>query len=328
MDRSTPLNDRAEPPDRGSRVAMDTLVSMKAFVRVVELGSFAAAARAMQLSPAMVTNHVAYLERRVGTRLLNRTTRRVAATDAGRAYYERCVDALAAIDEAEAIASNESVEPRGALRLTAPVEFGNMHLAPRVAEFMRRHPQVEVHLDLSNRVFNLIDEGIDAALRIARTFDPGVVARQLARSRLMIVASPAYFGDRPRPSHPAELAKADTLAFGVPRPWTAIGFERGAQHAKARIAPRLQTSSSETLRQLACEGLGCVMLPTFVAGADVAAGRLIDLFPDWRIGELAISVVYQNRKLQPARVRAFVDFMVEGYGPDPTRDPWEPRAGG
>lgn len=307
---------------------MDTLVSMKAFARVIELGSFAAAARALQISPAMVTNHVAHLERRVGTRLLHRSTRRVAATDAGRAYYERCVDALTAIDEAEALASNEGVEPRGTLRLTAPVEFGNLHLAPLVAEFMQRHPQVEVHLDLSNRVVSLIDEGVDVALRIARTLDPGMVARQLARSRLMMVASPGYLERRPRPSHPAELAQADTLAFGVPRPWTLIEFERGADRAQARILPRLQTSSSETLRRLACEGLGCVMLPTFVAGADVAAGRLVDLFPQWRIGELAISVVYQNRKLQPARVRAFVDFIVERFGPNPLHDPWEPGVAG
>ena len=306
---------------------MDTLVSMRAFLRVVELGSFAAAARALQLSPAMVTHHLAHLEKRVGTRLLNRSTRRVAATDAGRAYYERCAEALAAIDEAETLAASESLEARGTLRITAPVEFGNLHLASLVGDFMRAQAQVNVVVDLSNRVVDLIDEGFDVALRIATTLDSGLVARQLARSRLMMVAAPSYVARSGVPAHPAGLAAAAALVFAVPGPRTAIAFERDGTTVDVKLSPKISSTSSETLRQLACAGFGVCMLPTFVAGTDVASGRLVDLYPGWRIGELAISVVYANRKLLPLRVRTFIEFLVERFGPNPLRDPWAPIGG-
>lgn len=305
---------------------MDTLTSMRAFARVVELGSFAAAARALSLSPAMVTHHVAHLERRTGARLLHRSTRSVSTTDAGRAYYARCVEALAAIDEAEALAAGDSAEPRGTLRVTAPVEFGNLHLAPLVGEFMRRHPQVAIALDLSNRVADLVDEGIDVAVRIARTLDSAVVARQAAVSRLRIVAAPDWAG-RHRPADPGALAELETMVFAIPRPWTTIAFTRGDETRRVEIAPRLRSTSSEALRQLACAGHGAVMLPTFLAGRDLAERRLVDLFPEWSIGELAIHVVYANRRLLPLRVRRFVDFLLEAMGPDPRDDPWAPPPG-
>lgn len=296
---------------------------MRAFARVVELGGFAAAARSLELSPAMVTKHVAHLEARIGARLLNRTTRRVAPTDAGRAYFERCQELLQGIAEAEAAAGAATQVPRGTLRITAPVEFGDRHLAGLAGEYMRAQPGVAVSLHLSNRVVDVIDEGFDLALRVAPALDSSLVARKLASSRLLVLAAPAYLERRGRPRRPAQLVQHDCLCFGVPAVMDEWRFARRGAVQTVKLAPRMVSNSSESLRAAACEGTGITLLPTFLAAEDVRAGRLVPVFRELDSGRLGIYAVYPHRKYLSAKVRGFLELLRSRYGDDPERDPWD-----
>lgn len=303
---------------------MDTLESMRIFVRVVELGSFAAAARALDLSPAMVTKHVAHLEARLSTRLLQRSTRRLSLTEAGRTYHARCTELLQGIAEAEGMASATADAATGCLRITAPVEFGNLHLAPLLPEYLRRHQNASVRLDLANRVVDLIEEETDLAVRIAQTMDSRLVARRLASSALRVVAAPDYLARHGRPATPADVARYDCLAFAYPQPWDLWPFARGKEKHQIRVLPRLLSTSSETLRQATVAGAGLALLPTFLVGTDLREGRLADIFPDWEIANLGINVVYPSRRQLAAKVRAMIDLLVERFGSDPAGDPWRP----
>lgn len=301
---------------------MDTLTSMRAFTRVVELGGFAAAARSLALSPAMVTKHIANLEARMGVRLLHRTTRRVGPTEAGRAYFERCVELLQGVEEAEAAAGEATQTPHGTLRLTAPVEFGNLHLAPLVGELIRAHPEIAVSLHLSNRVVDIVDEGFDAAVRVAPTMDSSLVARRIATSRLLVLAAPSYLSRHGRPKRPSDLGSHACLAFAVPAPMDKWRFARKGAVQAVKIAPRMLATSSEALRAAACDGTGITLLPTFLAAEDVRAGRLQPLFQDYDSGALGIHVVYPHRKYLSAKVRVLLELVRSRYGDDPLHDPW------
>jgi DNA-binding transcriptional LysR family regulator len=305
---------------------MDTVESMRAFVRVVELGSFAAAARSLHLSPAMVTKHIGHLETRTGSRLLNRTTRQVRPTEIGQAYYDRCVALLAGIEEAENLAGIETAAPRGTLKVTAPAEFGNAHLAPIAAEFMQRHPGVSLTLDFSNRIVDLVQEGFDIAIRVARTLDTALVGRRLATSRFHVVASPQYLAAHGRPATPRDLADHACLTFAVPAPWDEWQFTRGGETSKVKMVPRLLSTSSEALRAAAKIGAGVSALPTFVCGADLRDGSLVSLFPDYDLGSLGIHALFLERRFMPARVRLFLDLLAERLGADAEADPWNPPA--
>lgn len=301
---------------------MDTIESMCAFVRVVELGSFAAAARSLNLSPGMVTKHIGHLESRTGARLLNRTTRQVRPTEAGAAYFDRCVALLAGIEEAESLASEDTTVPRGTLKVTAPVEFGNAHLAPLVAEFMQQHPQIKLVLDFSNRVVDLVQEGYDVAIRVAQSLDTTLVGRRLATSHFHVVASPHYLATHGRPETPKALADHACLTFAVPTPWDAWQFTRDGETTTVKINARMLSTSSEALRLAAKTGAGISVLPTFVCGQDLRDGTLISLFPDHDAGALGIYVLFLQRQFLPSRARLFIDFLNERIGADSTADPW------
>lgn len=303
---------------------MDTLTSMRVYARVVDSGGFSAAARAVGLSTAMVSKHVAALERRLGVTLLARTTRRVAPTEAGARYHALCVELLQALDEAERQVGAEGAEPIGCLRVTAPVEFGNLHVAPLVPALLRRYPGLTVSLDFTNRIVDLVEEGLDVAIRIAGELDSALAGRQIATSRLVAVAAPAYLRRRGTPRSPDALARHATLSFalGPGRRWA---FEHDdGRRAVAEVGAALLSTSSEALRAAACAGAGVALLPTFLVGPDVAAGRLRTLLPGWRGGTLKVFALYPQRRLHPARLRAFVDALVERWGGDPERDPFAP----
>jgi len=301
---------------------MDTIESMRAFVRVVELGSFAAAARSLNLSPGMVTKHVGHLEERTGARLLNRTTRLVRPTEAGAAYFERCTAILASVEEAESLAGEDTAIPRGTLKVTAPVEFGNTHLAPIAADFMQQHPQIKLVLDFSNRVVDLVQEGYDVAIRVAQSLDTALVGRQLAVSRFHIVASPRYLEKHGRPETPQALAEHACLTFAVPTSWDEWRFTRDGETTKVKISPRMLSTSSEALRLAAKTGAGLSALPTFVCGRDLRDGSLVSLFPDHDAGALGIYALYLQRRFLPNRVRVFLDFLTERIGSRDGADPF------
>ncbi len=304
---------------------MDTLESMRIFVRIAESGSFAAAARKLHISAAAATKHVGHLEQRVGARLLNRSTRSLSLTEAGRAYYERCVELLQGIAEAEGLATAATATPAGILRMTAPVEFGNLHLAPLVPVYLARHPAAGVTLDLANRVVDLVEEEMDLAVRIAQTMDSRLVARRLASSALRVVAAPAYLDRRGRPAKPADLAEHDCLVFAYPTPWDRWPFARRREKLEVPVRPRLMSTSSETLRQSALTGAGMSLLPSFLVGTDIRAGRLVDVFPGWESATLGINVVYPSRRQLAAKVRAMIDLLFEHLGKNPEGDQWLPK---
>lgn len=301
---------------------MDTVASMQAFVRVVELGGISPAARALSLSPTMVAKHLAHLEDRTGARLLDRTTRSVRPTPAGQAYLERVTAILEVIEEAEGLAASDTSTLRGTLRLTAPVEFGQEHLAPLIVEFMARHPEVAVVADFSNRTVDLVQEGFDLAIRIASTLDTALVGRRLASSHFFVVASPACLDRVGRPQKPEDLARLPALSFASPAPRLDWPWRREGGRGAVRIAPQLLSTSSETLRRAAVAGAGFSWLPSFVCGRDIREGQLVPVLEDHDWGSLGLYALYPHRRFVPSRLRLFIDFVAKRLGGKAEGDPW------
>lgn len=304
---------------------MDQLTSMRVFVRVVDLAGFAAAARMLDLSPAMVSKHVAALERRLGVPLLARTTRRVVPTEAGQRFHAHCVEILRAVDEAEQEVGTQAQEPVGCLRITAPVEFGQRHLAPLLPPLLRRHAQLSIYLDLSNRVVDLVEEGLDVAIRIAPALDTALRGRQITTSRLLLVAAPAYLRRQGTPKTPEALTQHTTLSFalGPGRHWV---LARDGERRAVDVAPRLLATSSDAVREAALAGSGIAMLPTFLVDDALARGALRVVLPQWDIATLRIYALHPNRRTNPARLRVFLDALVERFGADPDTDGFVPMS--
>ncbi len=294
---------------------------MAAYVRVVEAHGFTAAAERLGWSKSVISRRIAELEERLGVRLLNRSTRRLSLTEAGRAYYERCVRILADIEESEAAVASLHAEPRGRLRVSAPMTFGMLHLAPAVAEFLRRCPQLEIDLALNDRFVDVIDEGFDLALRIGTLADSALVARRLAPCRRIACAAPSYLAERGEPGTPAELAGHDCLLYSylaAADQWS-FADAAGAEQA-VRVAGRLRVNNGDVLRDIAIAGLGIVMLPTFIVAGALADGRLRPVLCDWRPAEVALHAVYPHNRHLSSKVRTFVDFLVARFGPEPYWD--------
>ncbi|RPH65462.1 MAG: LysR family transcriptional regulator [Burkholderiales bacterium] len=298
---------------------MDTLASMRAFVRVVDLSGFAAAARSLGISPAMVSKHVAHLERRLRISLLTRTTRRVAPTEAGARYHAHCVEVLRAVEEADHAAGHQAEAPSGTLRVTAPTELGDRHIAPMVAPLLAAWPELSVELQFTNRVVDLVEEGIDVAVRVAPRLDTALTGRRLATSRLLPVAAPDYLHRNGTPRRPADLRRHVALrfAFGSFQGWP---FTRGGATELVEPNVRLQSASAEALRLAARDSAGVALLPTFVVGDDLRAGTLMPLLTDWQVGGLGIHAVYPQRRYHPARLRVFIDALLARFGGDPQAD--------
>lgn len=300
---------------------MDTLNSMQVFTQVAELSSFAAAARKLDMSPAMVTKHIAHLERRLGITLLTRSTRKVALTEAGAKYLNHCLEVLRLVSVASDQMARQTDTPSGTLRVTAPVELGNRHIAPLIPPLITAHPQLCIRLDFSNRVVDLIEEGMDVAVRVSAKLDTALSGRQLASSRLLPVAAPSYLARRGTPKNPDALKSHDTLVFGI-GDWDDWKYRNNRQAGAVTVAPRLHSTSSEALRVAALEGAGISLLPTFLVGDDLRAGRLQPLLTRWNFGALGIHALYPQRRYHPARLRAFIDVLVAHFGDDPRRDPF------
>ena len=300
---------------------MDTLLSMKVFVRVAQRSGFAAAARDLRISPAAVTKHIAALESRMGARLLDRTTRRVTLTEAGRLYLERCMECLQAFEDADASMSELTQRPRGLLRLSAPVDMQH-HLPPVVARFMAMHPEVLVDLQLSNRPVDLVEEGIDLALRVAPALDGRYVARPLARVHVGIFAAPKYLEKYGHPRGPGDLCKHRSLVFLEPRPRDEWILERNGRRVHVKLKAALLSNIGEALCVAATEGAGLVTAPSFVTRADQDAGRIVPVLPQWTVlPELHLFAIYPHRRFVAAKVRAFVDMLHQHFG-DGSADPW------
>lgn len=301
---------------------IDSLAELRAFSRVVETGGFSAAARTLQLSTAMVSKHVASLENRLGVRLLDRNTRRSAPTAAGRLFYERCTDVLALLAEAESELVSEARDVRGRLAVSMPPEFGNEHMAPLLAAFRRRHPHLQLTLLLHNRLADLVEEGLDAALRFVRRYDAALPGRQLGTTRLLLAASPAYVRRHGRPERPEDLAGHAGLCFGNPEPWAQFAWTAAGAQGVLSLEPALVASSSAMVCRAAEQGLGVAVVTTMDAGAALRRGDLLRLLPDYDFGSMGIYLVYPHRRHLPLKVRALADFLAEAFGGNPLNDPF------
>jgi DNA-binding transcriptional LysR family regulator len=303
---------------------MDSLTSMKVFCAVVDNGSFASAASKLGLSRAMVTKHVMNLENHLNIRLLNRTTRRLSLTEAGASYHERCSQILTEIEDAEAQARQASAEPRGTLRINAPYSFASLHVAPFLSDFLAVHPDLKLDITLNDRFVDLIEEGFDVAVRIAGTLpESSLVARKLAPCRMVLCASPEYLERRGEPQTPADLERHNCLGYplcSTPGGWTLISQD-GRRHT-VKANGNIRANSGDILRAATLAGCGVMLLPSFIVGDELSAGRLKALLPDYQVQELSIYAVYPSRRHLSAKVRAFVAFLAEKYGPIPYWDTW------
>lgn len=312
---------------------MDRLHSMRVFSRVIDAGSFAGAARELGLSPAVVTRLVADLEEHLGARLINRTTRRLALTDTGEMYLERVRQILAEVDEADALASAATSEPRGHLRVLSPPAFAVHQLAKLLPRFHEQYPKVTIELSSPGPV-ETIDENYDVSIiQVARKpLDGGFVARLLARTEVIVCASPDYLDRKGRPEHPRDLANFDAM---LPTFLREVTFHRGASRdgesdaETVKMTPGrglLSTIHTDTLYAAALHGLGIAGLPSFVVEDALLEHALERVLPSWRLFDAAIYAAMPTRKHVPARTRAFVDFLVQMLG-GKAQDPWLSAAG-
>jgi DNA-binding transcriptional LysR family regulator len=293
---------------------MDRLGAIQVFAQVVESGSFAKAAERLGLSTSATSRHVADLEGHLQTRLLNRTTRRVSLTESGRAFYERAVQLMADLDEAEQEAARAAVVPRGTIRLTTSVNFGVRHLAPAIAEFLAQHAEVRFDVSLSDRMVDLVEEGFDLAVRIGPAGADNLVARKLGETRLVPCASPLYLSAHPAPKTPEELAGHNCFTYEYLAPRNLWRFRDSSGNERAvRVAGTLHSNNGDLLAEVAARGAGIVLEPAFIVGPDVRAGRLVPLLQEFTPPPVPIYAVYPSRKHLSAKVRRFVEFLVERF---------------
>jgi len=300
---------------------LDRLTGMEVFVRVAGAGSLSGAARAMGMSQTMVTKHLAALEARLGTRLFHRSTRRLAITDAGRRYLDSTERLLADIEAAEAAVAADRVEPRGLLRLNVPLVFGIRQIAPRLATFAARYPQVSIELGLNDRLVDLAEEGWDLAIRIGSLRDSSLVARRLAPCRMMICAAPTYLAAHGTPRTTAELAGHNCLGYTLAQAGAARWRMGGTAGIDVAVSGNLRANNGDALLAAALAGQGVVYQPSFIVGDDLRAGRLVPITLDVPPSDqLAVYAVYLPDRTPPAKVRAFIDFLADAFAPEP---PWD-----
>lgn len=294
---------------------MDKFQEMQAFVAVVDAGSFVRAAEAIGSSKAAVSRHVGELEDRLGVRLLNRTTRSLSMTDDGQAFYYHCTELLSLLEEAEGDLGTRSVEASGLLRVSAPVTFGILHLAPLWGDFLARYPKVRLDVSLSDRAVDLVEDGFDLAIRISSVMRPSLIARKLASTRLVLCASPAYLAQRGMPQHPRELAEHDVIAYtyGAFRDeWTLDGPEGPVA---VKVSPRLYANNGDTCRAAALRAQGVILQPDFLIGGDLASGELVEILPQYSTGELGVYAIYASRRHLPLKLRYLIDFLADAFSP-------------
>jgi DNA-binding transcriptional LysR family regulator len=291
----------------------DDILSMVFFARVVEAGSFTAAAAKLGVSKSAVSTRVSHLEERLRVRLLHRTTRKLTLTPEGLALFERCARVVAAADEAAVAAEGTGDIPRGLLRVNAPVVFAQEYLAAPMAAYLERYPHVRIDLGMNDRLIDLVDEGVDVAVRItARLRGAGLVARKLATDRTVLCGAPAYLARKGTPMAPHDLVHHDCLLYSLLKVTDEWRFRaRGTRETfTAPIEGRFSAASGAMIRQAALAGMGLAVLPTFMIAADVAAGRLRPVVETFQGVELGIYAVYPEAHRPPSKVRAFVDMLV------------------
>jgi len=300
---------------------MDRLRAFEVFVAVVAQGSFTQAAEVLDTSPANVTRYIKDLESHLGSRLLNRNSRTLSVTEAGRALYERAKIILEEVGEVEALASSTTLLPRGRLRLNAPLSFGVRQLAPLWPKFMEKYPEVELDVDLIDRVIDIVEEGYDMTIRVSRGGSVSNVARRLASSRDIVCASPAYLRRHGQPRVPADLRDHVCIGYSYAphaEDWHFTDDE-GKPHI-VKVSLGMQSNNCDTVRAAALAGHGIVWQPTFMVGEDVRQGRLVPLLQGFHLPRIDVLAVFPSGRHLSAKVRVMVDFLVEEFSGVP---PWD-----
>lgn len=294
---------------------MTNLGDLEVFVRVIAAGSMSTAARDLGLSPAVVSKRIKRLEDKLGTRLLQRTTRQISLTEAGLGFHERVLTVLGGLEEAEAFASGRSSEVNGTLKISASTSFGRMHVAPHLKPFMEAHPDLAIHLVLSDEFTDIVGGGFDLAIRIAELNDSSLVARRLAPVRRVLCAAPSYLAAHGTPETLDDLKKHRCLPAHNHDSWR---LEGPSGPVALRPEGMLITNSSEVLREAVIAGLGIALRSTWDVGAELKSGKLVQVLPQYESSRnVALSAVYPSRQFLPAKVRLFIDYLAELYGPVP-----------
>lgn len=292
---------------------MDLLTSMRLFVAVAEAGHFSAAADRLGISRAVASKYVQHLETHLGARLLQRTTRKLRLTDSGSAYLERCRQILADIDEAEADVAQQTAKPSGMLRVTLPVSFGIRHVAPLIAPYLARYPDVRIDLTLNDRRVDLIEEGFDLAIRVGPALEPGLVARRLGTDRMVICASPEYLARKGTPTHPEHLAEHNCILYSHAsgnNEWATNGPD--GSHS-IRVGGSVRVNNGDFINRIVVDGAGLMCQPGFLVEQEIRAGRLVRLLPDYAFQPIGIYAVYPSRQFLSAKIRTFVDFVAAHF---------------
>ncbi len=295
---------------------MDRMTSMTTFVKVVDVGGFAAAARKLNISPSMVTTHVQALEERLGVRLLNRSTRRISLTEVGRAYYDRCLQILADVDEAENVAQALQSSPRGTLRLNASVAVPPF-LAPAIAEFTTLYPDVSISMTMTDRMVDLVEEGFDLAIRTFTNPDSSLIVRRIATYRLLVCGSPEYLAKRGTPCQPADLANHNCLVYSYAPNGSEWSFAGSDGPQTIAVAGNMFANSANALRLAAVHGQGLAILPSFLLVDEVKSGALVPVLSDFLQTQHPINAIYPHRHHLSAKVRSFLDLLVEHFRANP-----------
>lgn len=299
---------------------MDIIVGMRTFVTVVEAGSFTAAAARLDMSTALVSKYIGQLEQRLGSRLLNRTTRSLALTEIGKAYFERCRQVIDDFDELEAAVQNKRSIASGKLIVTAPVTFGEMYLTSAIAEFLEQQPAITIDLRLTDRFVSLVDEGVDIAIRIAELEDSALIARRIAPARIIICATPSYIEQHGAPDKPDDLEHHSCIIDTNFRNGALWPFVENAKQTAIKVNGRFSVNSATAVREMLLKGSGLGLIPTYAVGDDIAQGRLVPVLEEFEATNLGIYAIYAHNRYLAAKVRVFIDFMANRFGTSPQWD--------
>jgi len=301
---------------------VDKLISMQVFEKVAKLNSFTNAAADMGLSKAMVSKHIASLENSLDVLLLNRTTRRLSLTESGAAYLEQIKHILADIEETELAVSTLSSEPRGTLKLTAPTSFGSFHLARAIGGYKQIYPDVHIDMVLTERLCDLVEDGLDLAIHVGHLDDSSLIAKRLASARMVVCGSPAYFEKYGIPETPDDLIHHQCLIYSPRTPSNEWTFQKDNKQFNVRVSGDIRSNIGDALRVAAMQDIGLIQLPTYMTGLDIKARRLQAVLEGYEPPESPINALYLHRKHLSAKVRTFVDYLYDILHPVPYWDEW------
>lgn len=301
---------------------MDKVLSMRVFSAVAKNGSFSDAAKKLSISRAMASKHVQNLENSLGVRLFNRTTRKLNLTDVGSAYYEKVADILAEIDETELAITQLNSEPKGNLKIMAQPSFGAFHLSRALSVYLRKYPDVTTEIVLSNRIPDLVEDGVDLAFYVGELDDSSFVARKIASARRVVCASPYYLKQNGTPQSPDDLSKHNCMIYAPRTVMNEWQFINNNEHIKIKVSGDIKCNDGDALRIAAIQGCGIAQLATYMVGLDIQAGRLKAVLEEYEPEKLPLYAIYNHRKYLSAKIQTFIEFMYELYQPEAYWNEW------